>query len=110
LDALADQPLWARWLFVIALTAGPRAGEPVAAKKDWYDPIGFIDVPKSATKKNKYHVIPLIEILREPLARSMHERNTSAKRKFYCSRFDCSDGGWTAGIDLAAAGLGLCIG
>jgi ABC-type transport system substrate-binding protein len=44
------------------------------------------------------------------LARSMHERNTSAKRKFYCSRFDCSDGGWTAGIDLAAAGLGLCIG
>ena len=44
------------------------------------------------------------------LARSMHERRTSAKRRFDCSRFDCSGAGWARGIDPAAAGLVVCIG
>jgi integrase len=78
LNALADQPLWARWVYVIALTAGPRIGEALAAKKDWHDPLGFIDVPKSATKMNKYHVIPLIELIREPLARYVATRPDGA--------------------------------
>ncbi len=72
--ALAAEPLWARWIFLIDLTAGTRLGEPCAARKEWYDPLGFIDVPRSATKKNKYHVMPLIEILREPFARYVATR------------------------------------
>ena len=44
------------------------------------------------------------------LTRSMHERRTSAKRRFDCSRFDCSGAGWARGIDPAAAGLVVCIG
>jgi integrase len=67
--ALPDEPEWARWLYVIALTTGTRIGEPVAARREWYDPLGFIDAPKSATKKRKYHVMPIIELIREPLER-----------------------------------------
>jgi len=57
------------WLFVIALTTGTRIGEPVAARKEWYDPLGFINVPAEFTKMKKPHVMPIIEILREPLAK-----------------------------------------
>jgi hypothetical protein len=41
------------------------------------------------------------------LARFMHERSISAKRRCYCSRFDCS--GRASGIDAAVAGLVVCI-
>jgi len=40
----------------------------------------------------------------------MHERSISAKRRCYCSRFDCNDAGWANVIDAAVAGLVVCIG
>ena len=44
------------------------------------------------------------------LARLMHERSISAKRRYYCSRFDCSDAGWANSIDAAVAVLVVCTG
>lgn len=59
---------WSAWIFVILLTTGTRLGEPVAAKKEWYDTLGCIHVPAEYTKKKKPHVMPIIELIREPLA------------------------------------------
>jgi hypothetical protein len=59
---------WSAWLFVIALTTGTRLGEPMAARKDWHDPLGYIHVPAEFTKMKKPHVLPLIDLVREPLA------------------------------------------
>ena len=35
---------------------------------DWWKPDlgGFIETPRRATKKRKFHAIPIIEMLREP--------------------------------------------
>jgi hypothetical protein len=78
LRALRNEPEWARWVFIIALTTGTRLAESVAAKTDWYDPLGFLDAPKSATKKRKYHVMPLLEMLRDPLVRYVVTRDPEA--------------------------------
>jgi integrase len=68
---------WAAWTFLLALTTAVRLGEPVAAKVDWYDPSGFIHVlDRSATKAEKLHALPIIECLREPLARYVQKRPT----------------------------------
>jgi hypothetical protein len=60
------------------------------------------------------HVLQLLSAIEgvsvDELARFMHERSTSAKRRCYCSRFDCSDAGGASGIDAAVAGLIVCIG
>lgn len=58
---------WSAWVFVIALTTGTRLGEPVAAMKEWYDPMGCIHVPAECTKMKKPHVLPIIELIRERL-------------------------------------------
>jgi hypothetical protein len=58
---------WSAWVFLIALTTGTRLGEPVAAMKEWYDPMGCIHVPAECTKMKKPHVLPIIELIREPL-------------------------------------------
>jgi integrase len=58
---------WAAWAFVIALTTGTRLGEPVAARREWYDPMGCIHVPAQFTKMKKPHVLPIISLIRGPL-------------------------------------------
>jgi integrase len=60
---------WSAWVFVVALTTGTRLGEPVAARKEWYDPMGCIHVPAEFTKMKKPHVMPIIELIREPLVK-----------------------------------------
>jgi len=40
----------------------------------------------------------------------MREGSISAKRRYYCSRFDCSDAGWANVTEAAVAGLAVCIG
>ena len=62
---------WAAWIFVILLTTGTRLGEPVAARKEWFDPLGFINVPARFTKQKKPHTMPIIRLLREPLVRHL---------------------------------------
>jgi hypothetical protein len=58
---------WQAWLFVIGLTTSVRLGQPIAAMVDWWKPDrGFIETPRRATKKRKFHAIPIIEMLREP--------------------------------------------
>jgi integrase len=58
---------WAAWVFVVALTTGTRLGEPVAARREWYDPMGCIHVPAPFTKMKKPHVLPIITLIQEPL-------------------------------------------
>jgi integrase len=58
---------WSAWLFVIALTTGTRIGEPTAARKEWYDPNGFIRLPARFTKSRKRRVLPIIELIRPAL-------------------------------------------
>jgi integrase len=60
---------WSAWVFVIALTTGTRLGEPVAARREWYDPMGCILVPAEHTKMKKPHVMPIVELIREPLVK-----------------------------------------
>ena len=59
------------WLYVIALTTGTRIGEPVPARREWYDPMGCIHVPAEFTKMKKPHTMPVIELLRQPLAQHL---------------------------------------
>lgn len=54
------------WLFVIGLTTSTRMGETCAMIKKWYNRNGFIEVPKQYTKMKKPHVVPIIEMIREP--------------------------------------------
>jgi hypothetical protein len=64
---------WSAWLFVIALTTGTRIGEPPAARKEWFDPNGFIRLPAQFTKSRKRRVLPVIELIRPAL-----EKHTTA--------------------------------
>lgn len=57
------------WLFVLGLTTSTRMGETVAARKEWYNPLGFIEVPAEYTKMKKPHVMPIIELIRAPLVK-----------------------------------------
>lgn len=59
------------WLFVIGLTTSTRIGETCAAMKKWYNPNGFIEVPAKYTKMKKPHVVPIIEMLREPFLKTI---------------------------------------
>jgi integrase len=59
------------WVFVLNLTAPTRIGETVAARKEWYKPLGFIEVPRQYTKKKKPHVMPIIDLLRGPLEKHL---------------------------------------
>jgi integrase len=66
---------WQAWLFVISLTTSVRLGELVAALREWWKPErGFIETPKRATKKRKFHAIPLIECLRGPFEAFLKSR------------------------------------
>jgi integrase len=66
---------WQAWLFVIGLTTSVRLGEPVAAMVEWWKPDrGFVEIPKKATKKRKFHAIPLLEFLREPFDKYVNSR------------------------------------
>jgi integrase len=55
------------WLFVLGLTTATRIGETICARKGWYKPLGFIEVPASHTKMKKPHVLPIIELIRPAL-------------------------------------------
>lgn len=60
---------WQAWLYLVGLTTSVRLGEPIAAQRSWWTPIGFIEVRhRSLTKADKEHAMPIIECLREPLA------------------------------------------
>jgi hypothetical protein len=59
------------WVYVIALTTSTRIGELIAARKAWYKSNGFIEVPKEYTKMKKPHNVPIIELIREPLAKHL---------------------------------------
>ena len=66
---------WQAWLFLISLTTSVRLGEPVAALREWWKPErGFIEIPKRATKKRKFHAIALIECLRGPFEAFLKSR------------------------------------
>jgi hypothetical protein len=77
----------------VRISAHPLAGSvgPLAL-----GPLHFEDAQESITRKHG------------ELARFMHERSISAKRRWYCSGFDCSDAGWANSIDAAVAGLVVC--
>jgi hypothetical protein len=69
---------WQAWLFVIGLTTSVRLGEPVAAMVDWWKRgPGFIEMPRRATKKRKFHAIPIIEMLHEPFDAFVQCRSAS---------------------------------
>jgi hypothetical protein len=75
---------WQVWLFVIGLTTSVRLGEPVAAMVNWWKPDrAFIETPRRATKKRKFHAIPIIEMLREPFDQFVKGRPAN------CHIFDC---------------------
>jgi integrase len=63
------------WLFVIGLTTSTRIGETVAARKRWYNRNGFIEVPKEFTKMKKPHVVPIIDLIREPFTEHLRRLN-----------------------------------
>ena len=79
----------------VRISAHPLAGSvgPLAL-----GPLHFEDAQESISRKHG------------ELARFMHERSISAKRRWYCSGFDCSDAGWANSIDAAVAGLVVCTG
>lgn len=59
------------WLYVLGLTTSTRIGETIAARKEWYKPLGFVEIPAPYTKMKKPHVLPIIEMLRGPLERHL---------------------------------------
>jgi integrase len=60
---------WQAWLSLIGLTTGVRLGELVAAQRNWWNPIGFIELRDHAlAKADKEHAMPIIECLRGPFA------------------------------------------
>lgn len=59
------------WVRVLGLTTSTRIGETVAAREEWYRPLGFVEVPRQYTKKKKPHVMPIIEFLRKPLEKHL---------------------------------------
>ena len=66
---------WQAWVFVIGLTTSVRLGEPVGAMAGWWKPDrGFIEIPRRATKKRKFHAIPIIEMLRDPFGEFVKAR------------------------------------
>jgi integrase len=62
---------WAAWVFVLLLTTGTRIGELIAARREWYDPIGCIHTPAEFTKMKKPHLMPVIELVRAPLVQHL---------------------------------------
>ena len=77
----------------VRISAHPLAGSvgPLAL-----GPLHFEDAQESISRRHG------------ELARFMHERSISAKRRWCCSGFDCSDAGWANSIDAAVAGLVVC--
>jgi hypothetical protein len=74
LQALASEPLWARWTFVIALTTSTRLSEILAARIGCFNhETGFIESRRDAVKgrrgRRKAHAMPLLDYLREPFLR-----------------------------------------
>lgn len=67
---------WSAWVFIVGLTTGTRLGEPIAARREWYDSKGFIHVPAEYTKMKKPHCLPLIGLIRGPMARHAAALNT----------------------------------
>ncbi len=60
---------WQAWIYLIGLTTAVRLGEPVAAQRGWWNPIGFIELrDRKLAKADKEHAMPIIECLREPFA------------------------------------------
>src|SRR5262245_13784234 len=52
-----------------------RLGEPVAAQRDWWNPIGFIELrDRALAKSDKEHAMPIIECLRGPFAAYVAKR------------------------------------
>lgn len=60
---------WQAWIYLIGLTTSVRLGEPVAAQRAWWNPLGFIELrDRALAKADKEHAMPIIECLRGPLA------------------------------------------
>jgi uncharacterized protein DUF6538 len=74
LTALEPQS-WQAWLFLVGLTTSVRLGEPVAAQRDWWNPIGFIELrDRALAKADKEHAMPIIECLRGSFAAYVAKR------------------------------------
>jgi integrase len=74
LQALASEPLWARWTFVIALTTSTRLSEILAARIGCFNhETGFIESRRDAVKgrrgRRKAHAMPILGYIREPFLR-----------------------------------------
>lgn len=66
---------WQAWIYLIGLTTSVRLGEPIAAQRAWWNPIGFIELrDRALTKADKEHAMPIIECLRGPLAAYVEKR------------------------------------
>ncbi len=66
---------WQAWLYLIGLTTSVRLGEPVAAQRNWWNPIGFIELrDRGLAKADKEHAMPVIECLRGPFAAYVERR------------------------------------
>jgi integrase len=64
LNALEPQS-WQAWVYLLGLTTAARLGEPLAARRSWWNAkTGFIEVPPVDTKKEKPHAMPIIGCLR----------------------------------------------
>jgi len=66
---------WQAWLYLIGLTTSVRLGEPVAAQRNWWNPIGFIELrDRALAKADKEHAMPIIECLLRPFAAYVERR------------------------------------
>lgn len=66
---------WQAWTFLIGLTTSTRLGEPIAAQRAWWNPVGFIELrDRALAKADKEHAMPIIECLRGPLAAYVEKR------------------------------------
>lgn len=79
LEALAEEPLWARWCFIIALTTSTRISEIVGAQVGSYNALtGFVESKRVATKgkrgRRKLHAMPILDWLSRPFLRYIDGR------------------------------------
>lgn len=67
---------WQAWVYLIGLTTSTRLGEPVAARRSWWNSkTGFIELrDRRLAKADKEHAMPIIECLREPFSRYVEGR------------------------------------